>query len=270
MSDNLPAVKEFSPEDLQLIKDTVAKGATDAELKLFLTRCRVLGLNPLRPGLIHFQKYKNKTTGEYYPGTIIVGRDGHRLAAARTGKHRGTRTGTIYEDGKLIKGWAEAFREGWDHPARVEVSFKEYSRNTDIWRDIPDTMIQKVAECAALRMAFPDELGEIYDESEKMVGEVQTREPLRIPQQVEDLTDSPAFEAEMPKEVIHEIPQKYPHNYVFQTGGPKRKGKEVQSLTPEALTTFCKWFEAEREAGKEAPSQVEEDYDAASAYLLSL
>ncbi len=266
MSENLPAVKEFSPQDLQLIKDTVAKGATDAEFQLFMYRAKSMGLNPLRPGQIYFVKFGSS------PGQIIIGLDGFRSIASKTGKHMGTRRGTTHDkDGKLVGGWAEVSKSGWSHPARADVSLAEYTKNQGEWKTKPETMIQKVAEVSALRMAFPDELGGVYGEEERPVQEIAQREPAKIPQQVEDLTDSPAFEADMPLTISKASPTSvYPDNYVFQTGGAKRKGKEVKSLSPEQLTAFTKWFEQEMKDGKEAPQQVEEDFDAATAFLLSL
>ena len=81
MSKDLVVKDQFSETDLQLIKDTVAKNATDAELKLFLYRAKVLGLNPLKPGQLYFVKFGNNA------GTIVVGLDGFRSLAAKTGKH---------------------------------------------------------------------------------------------------------------------------------------------------------------------------------------
>jgi len=74
------SLTKFTDEQLKLIKDTVAKGATDDELKLFLYRAQSLGLDPLKTGQIYFIKYGSG------PGTIVVGIDGFRARANRTGK----------------------------------------------------------------------------------------------------------------------------------------------------------------------------------------
>lgn len=157
---NLPAAvaaNEFTPEQVALITSTVAKGATPDELKLFLYRCQNMGLDPLKPGMVHFIKYGNN------PGTMVVGIDGFRSRAAATGKHRGTKRGILRDaKGACIGAWAEVYRADWEHPAREEVSFREYSTGKSGWAKMPETMIKKVAECAALRMAFPDQLGGVY------------------------------------------------------------------------------------------------------------
>jgi phage recombination protein Bet len=151
------ANRDFDSKELQLIRDTVARGASADEFKLFLYRCKTMGLDPLKPGQIFFIKYGTA------PGTIVIGREGFRVRASKTGKHTGTKLGTIRDDsGKCIGAWCEVFRSDWQHSARVEVSLAEYNTGKSQWAKMPETMIQKVAEAAALRMAFPDELGGIY------------------------------------------------------------------------------------------------------------
>ncbi len=153
--------EEWTPEQMKLITDTVAKGATGDELKLFLYRCRKLDLDPLKQGQIHFVKYG---TG---PGTIVIGVDGFRRRANKTGKLNGINRGVIKDkDGKLTGGWAEVFRKDWEKPVREEVSLSEYNTGRAMWAKIPETMIKKIAEVAALRIAFPDELGELHIEEE--------------------------------------------------------------------------------------------------------
>jgi phage recombination protein Bet len=157
----LTLIQDFTREQVDLIKATVAKGATDNELKLFLHNCKRLGLDPFAKQ-VHFVKYGAT------PGTIIIGVDGFRVIAARTGKHSGTKRGALYdESGRLVGAWCEVYRSDWTQPAREEVSFVEYNNpNQPIWRKMPETMIKKVAECAALRMAFPAELSGIYGHEE--------------------------------------------------------------------------------------------------------
>src|SRR5215831_10697134 len=69
-------------EELDLIKRTVAQGATDAELKLYLFDCARHGVHPLDK-LIHFTKRGNK----YTPVTSI---DFMRIRAAETGEMAGS------------------------------------------------------------------------------------------------------------------------------------------------------------------------------------
>lgn len=152
---------QYHQKELELIKATVAKGATNAELELFLYRCRNMGLDPLRPGHIHFVKYGSN------PGTIVIGLDGFRYKASKTGLHTGTKRGVIRnEAGECIGAWCEVYRKDWTECAREEVSLHEYNTSKAMWAKMPETMIKKVAEVAALRMAFPDELGGLYSQDE--------------------------------------------------------------------------------------------------------
>jgi hypothetical protein len=120
-----------------------------------------MNLDPLKPGMIHFVKYGNG------PGTIVVGIDGFRAKASRTGQCSGIKRGVVRDDkNACIGAWAEVYRKDWQHPARIEVSLAEYTTGRGPWQKMPETMIQKVAEAAALRMAFPDDLGGIYTKEE--------------------------------------------------------------------------------------------------------
>ncbi len=163
MSNTITTIQkqEFTPEQLTLITNTIAKGATKDELQLFLYRCQNLGLDPLKPGQIYFIKYGNS------PGTIVVGIEGFRSRAARTGKLAGIKRGAIRNDkGALVGAYAEVYRSDWKECAREEVPLAEYSTGKAMWAKMPETMIKKVAEAAALRMAFPDDLGGIYTNEE--------------------------------------------------------------------------------------------------------
>lgn len=156
----IQTINELTPEQIDLIKKTVAKGATDDELKLFLYQCNQLGLSALSKQ-VHFVKYGNG------PGTVIIGVDGFRVIAHRTGKLSGIKRGSIKDDkGKLIGGWAEVYRTDWIHPAREEAPLNEYVKATPNWKTMPETMIKKIAEVAALRMAFPMVFSGVYAHEE--------------------------------------------------------------------------------------------------------
>jgi phage recombination protein Bet len=146
---------------LDLIKATVAKNATDDELALFLYRCKEMGLDPLKPGQIYWIKYGSN------PGSIVIGIDGFRAKAAATGKHVGTSRGLTFDsNAALIGAWCEIYRSDWTHPAREEVLLSEYTTGKAMWAKMPATMLKKVAEVAALRIAFPEQLSGMYSHEE--------------------------------------------------------------------------------------------------------
>lgn len=158
----LAEVPQWTAEQMKLIVDVVAKNATPDELKLFLYRCNKMGLDPLKAGQIFFIKYNRDS-----PGTIVIGIEGFRSRAAKTGKHIGTERGVLKDDkGKCTGAWAKVYREGWKIPASTEVSLAEYDTGFGNWKTKPETMILKVGEAAALRIAFPDELGDVYTPEE--------------------------------------------------------------------------------------------------------
>ena len=256
---NLVAVqdREFTKDQLELIKSTVARGATNDEMKLFLYRCQHMGLDPLKPGMVHFIKYGNN------PGTIVIGIDGFRLKASKTGKHVGTKRGVTREDGKIVSAWAEVYRADWDHPAREEVPFVEYNTGKGNWAKMPETMIKKVAEVAALRMAFPDELGGLYS-AEEMDQAHQPRNVAVVPHS----DKAPDFE-DLELEPI-EVKSKEPDDEdpgSFVIGAGKNKGKRLRDLSRREIENFLGWYDEQIAAEKQMHSSVVEYADAARAYL---
>ncbi|RYG36371.1 hypothetical protein EON81_10020, partial [bacterium] len=168
----------------ELIRRTVAAGATNDELELFLHMARRSGLDPLARQ-IHFVKRRGR-------GVVQVGIDGLRLTADRTGLDAGnedpeffgsTDTGypgkakvTVY---KLVAGLRCAFTASarWD----------EYYPGDEqgfMWRKMPSTMLGKCAEALALRKAFPADLSGlfIHEEMEQAGAASNPAEPYGEPE----------------------------------------------------------------------------------------
>lgn len=135
---------------------------TDQELGFFLQMCKYQKLNPfLRE--IYIVKYGA------YPAAFVVGKDTFLRRAKRDETYLG-HTVAISDDGKTA--WAEVDVKGLKQPIRCEVELDEYigtkadgSVNA-MWQKKPKTMLKKVALVQALREAFPDALGQMYDEVE--------------------------------------------------------------------------------------------------------
>ena len=72
----------------------------------------------------------------------------------------------VYEDEKLVGGWAKAYRKDRSRPFYEEVKLSEYDTKKSLWATKPATMIRKVALVHALRESFPATFGSLYDESE--------------------------------------------------------------------------------------------------------
>lgn len=135
---------------------------TDQELGCFLQICKYQKLNPfLRE--IYIVKYGS------YPAAFIVGKETFLRRAKRDESYEG-HTVAISDDGKIA--WAEVFVKGLKHPVRCEVELEEYLGTkadgsvNSMWSKKPKTMLKKVALVQALREAFPDALGQLYNEAE--------------------------------------------------------------------------------------------------------
>lgn len=161
---------QYTPDQIQLIINTVAKGATMDELQLFLYRCKLLHLDPLKPQQVHFIKYGQS------PGVIVVGIEGIRSMAARTGRHVSTNRGVLRDEkGSITYGWCRIKRLDANNNEQEfyeETPFGEYFKGKNpSWNSMPETMIKKCAEAACIRMAYPDDCGGIFIQEEREVME---------------------------------------------------------------------------------------------------
>jgi len=262
----LRPVAEMTAEQIELIKATVAKGATDNELKLFLYRAENLGLDPLKPGQIHFVKYGNS------PGTVIIGIDGFRGRANRTGKLRGIKRGVLRDEkGKCVGAWCEVYRSDWDQPAREEVPLSEYNTGKGNWAKMPETMIKKVAEVAALRMAFPDELGGIFAEEEMDQAEHQVREAQvkQVTEKIQNADGIPSFEEFNAEDFVVgdvEVDEPNPADYVLRIG-KDLKGKRLGQVQTTRLKALVKWYDEQVSSGKRLHPDVDGDLTEVKAFL---
>jgi len=157
------AAPTITPEQLTLIKNTIAKDATHDELQLFLYDNQRRGVHPL-DRLLHF----TKRSGKYTPITSI---DFMRIRAHATGACAGIDDPifsgvpmnpdfaahiTVY---RMVQGQRCAFS--------ATARWREYKPDQDfMWRKMPYLMLGKVAEALALRKAFPQELAGLYESSE--------------------------------------------------------------------------------------------------------
>ena len=149
---------------------------TSQEVRLFIKLCLAKNLNPfIREA--YLIKYDDKS-----PATIVVGKDAFMQRANRIPTFDGMSAGVIvnradaieYVEGAfaidgvdtLLGGWAKVFHKDRSVPTFAAVSIAEYHSNKSTWRQMPLTMIRKVAVMHALREAFPIDFSGLYDAAE--------------------------------------------------------------------------------------------------------
>lgn len=161
------ALVGLTRDQVDLVKRTVAKDASDDELALFLHHCKTTGLDPLSN-----QIYWIKRGNEGRPQVAI---GGARLVAERTGRYRPGHTLWYDDAGATYEVWLKdtppaasrvtVFKDGVEVPGRA-VTYKERAQNTPTWKSMPATMLAKCAEMDTLRTAFPQELSGLYSPEE--------------------------------------------------------------------------------------------------------
>lgn len=152
-------------DQLDLIKRTVANGATADELKLYLFDCQRQGVHPLDK-LVHF----TKRSGKYTPITSI---DFMRIRAADTGEYAGSDDATFGTDtlagpplNATVTVWRLVQSQRCSFTATARWSEYKPDQNDFMWKKMPHTMLAKCAEALALRKGFPRQLSGLYAKEE--------------------------------------------------------------------------------------------------------
>jgi phage recombination protein Bet len=171
----------LTDDQVRLLKDTVCKGATDNELRLFMQVCTTKRLDPFSKQ-IHAVKRWDRESGREVM-TFQTGIDGLRLIAERSGQYRG-QTDPLWcgEDGVWKDVWLAktppaaakvgVHRVGFPQPLTRVAKWAEYcQRKKDgtamaMWATMPTNQLAKCAEALSLRAAFPEELSGLYADEE--------------------------------------------------------------------------------------------------------
>lgn len=156
---------QWSAEEVDTIRRTVAEGASDEELKMFLHLSQAYGLDPFAKD-IWFIKAGGKPI-------IMTSRDGYLTIANRNPHFEGMEADVVYAGdtfektkdgvrhvygtqnrGGPIGAYAVVSRDDRKMPTYVFAPFKDYNKGSGTWRQYPHAMILKVAEAMALKRAF--------------------------------------------------------------------------------------------------------------------
>ena len=158
----------YSGEEITLLKETYAKGASEQEFGLLMQLAKTYQLDPFTRQ-IWLVKYPGS------PAQIFAGRDGYLAIAHKSGQFDGIESGSrINEEGDVV-GYCTVWRKDMSRPFHVEVLLDEYNTKKSLWASKPRTMIQKVAEAQCLRKAFsvsglysPEEFDEPVQQQRQM------------------------------------------------------------------------------------------------------
>jgi phage recombination protein Bet len=159
---------DFTREQIDTIRNTVARGANDAQLALFLQVCKSRNLDPFVK-----QVY-------FTPQGIIVSIDGFRSIAERTGCYAPGPTRYEYDDAKVLVAAYVTVRKlvaGTWFDIEESAFYEEYRGSSPIWKKMPRVMLAKCAEARALRRAFSSDLSGLYAPEE--MDQAQREEPAR-------------------------------------------------------------------------------------------
>ncbi|MDQ3158707.1 MAG: phage recombination protein Bet [bacterium] len=202
MNNNLPSVKiDFTPEQIQLLKNQIAPKATNDELKLFIAQCERTQLDPFARQIycIHMG---NKMS-------IQVSIDGFRVIAERSDNYAGQDEPVFtYDDNKLASCKVNVYkwRGNQRYVASVGVAmFSEYTQGNQMWNKMPHAMLAKCAEAIALRRAFPQDLSGLYTKDEMEEDDVKENlrhepdmkvgDPIEVIKQAKPSSKSKAIES---------------------------------------------------------------------------
>ncbi len=139
----------------------------------------------------------------------------------------------VMEGEKLLGGWAKVYRNDRKIPFYQRLKLQTYQKGTPIWRQDGAGMIAKCASSAALREAFPSDIGGLYvaEEIEAFADSNRRQTPTQSTVNLQQFIDS-SLEKQAPGGTIEPAPAAVPD----ETSQVSDQTQEVIDEPPTAQT----------------------------------
>jgi len=273
-----PQLPVYNQDRVELIKRTVAQGATNDELALFIEQCKRTGLDPITRQ-IYFIKDKS---GKVQIQTSI---DGFRLVAERSGQYEGQTapmwcgTDGVWKDVWLAKFPPAAckvgvYKKGFREALTAVALFDEYAQRnfkgelSFMWQKMPALMISKVAESLALRKAFANDLSGLYTQEEMAQANQTTETYQAASTEPTTLTHVATVTARVAPEqpwLDDGAPAPTDGPYRFKQG--KHKGRTMEEVGEQVVRGWFEYWQKQKAEGKHLSGLLLQDFERADEYL---
>lgn len=234
----------FTPDQIHLMRRTVARGASQDDLDLFVATCERTGLDPFSRQIYYLKRRQKDREGNWTEiGQIATSIDGLRVIAERSGEMDGQELAWCGPDGIWRDVWTAGtppaaarvllYRKGCAHPFPGVARFDEYAQQkpsgeiAGMWRKMPATMVAKCAEALALRKAFPAQLSGLYTGDELQQADNPEPTP-RAPSTLVSATPEPPPAARRPADPPMADSPVAGENHSFTT--PRFVGGQIATL----------------------------------------
>lgn len=165
-NNNVVVYEGWTSQQIDVIRRTVAKDASNLELQMFLHLAKKYDLDPFAREI-----WCVNMAGSV---KIMTARDGYLKIANSNPHFKGLESDVVYENdnftkqndyikhsyqavnrGQIIGAYAIVFRDDRIRPSYFFAPMKDYDKKKNCWLQYPHAMIVKVAESMALKRAFP-------------------------------------------------------------------------------------------------------------------